>query len=159
MPTRLQQFAPTGQYAPFHLAAAQATASPVGADLATTSATAIPGGGVSTTITLAGGAAAARALRVGQMVTIAGGVGTPEQVRVASRDAVAGTLTAVFAQAHSGTYRVTSQTAGWLGRVLINAAGSGMTLTLYNGDPAVASTAPGYGVVAAVAPVAGAPLA
>jgi hypothetical protein len=69
------------------------------------------------------------------------------------------TFTANFQNAHSGTYNITDRGNGhWLGTVVIGAAGSGMTLTLYNGNPAMSySPAPnGFGVIAVITPVAGA---
>jgi len=58
---------------------------------------------------------------------------------------------------HSGNYTIASLSGTFLGRVVIGAAGSGMTLTLYNGNPNVLPLPTKSGVITALTPVAGQP--
>lgn len=147
--------APIGQYQPFHVNAAQAVATPIGQQVNTTSTTpvAAPGSVAITPASMAN-------ISVGMALVITGGTGTPEVVPVI---AVSGnTFTATFANTHSGTYTIRSANSVNLGAVVINQVGTAMALTLYNGDPALASQFPnvaGYGVLAAITPTAGSILA
>lgn len=155
MPFRRTEYAPVGQYQPFHISAAQATAAPIGALVNTTSTTAIAAPG-SATVTVADSKSVPN-MRVGMVLVIYGGIGTAEEVQVTATNPAANQFTAVFANTHSGTYNITSKTGVSLGRVIINGAGSAMTLTLSNGNPAIsAPNAPNYGPIAAISPVAGA---
>lgn len=148
MPSRHAVVSFIGQYISFHINAVQATATPIGQPVNTTSSTAVgaPGDVVITPASMA-------SISVGMALVITGGVGTAEVVPV---KAISGTtFTATFANTHSGTYTIRSRRSVDLGTVTINQVGSGMTLTLYNGDPALSSTAPGYGAIAVITPVAG----
>ncbi len=156
MATHEKQIAVLGQYQPLHISAAQATAKAIGALVDTTSTTAVTAAG-SATITTAAAQDIAK-MRPGMVLVIYGGTGTAEEVVVASLSLSAGTFTAVFANTHSGTYNITSKNGVFLGSVVVNAVGTGMTLTLYNGNPAtgLGTGAPGYGALAVITPVAGA---
>ncbi len=155
MPFRRTEYAQVGQYQPYHISALQTTATPIGALVNTTSTTAIGAAG-SATITVASAQAVA-AMRPGMILVIYGGTGTAEEVTVTSPHYNAATVTATFANTHSGTYNVTSKTGVSLGRVIIGGAGSTVTLTISNGNPAIsAANAPGYGTIAVITPVAGA---
>jgi|GEM_PF-2936628 len=153
MAFRRTQYAPVGEYEPFHISAAQASAAPIGAWVNTTSSTAIAAAG-SATVTVTDPTQLQR-VTVGMPLVISGGTGTAEVVQVTAINPGAGTFTATFANTHNGTYTITSVRGVSLGRVIINAAGSGMTLTLYNGHPAITSSAPRYGPIAVITPVAG----
>jgi hypothetical protein len=71
----------------------------------------------------------------GMILNIANGTGTAEDVLVKSVTAT--TFTADFAYNHSGAYTIISRRGAYLGRVLINAVGTSITLTLYNGHPSI----------------------
>lgn len=155
MPFRRSEYAQVGQYQPYHIGAALASATPVGALVNTTSTTTIGAAGAAT-VTVASAQAVA-AMRPGMILVIYGGTGTAEEVTVTSTNYSAATFTATFANTHSGTYNITSKTGVSLGRVIIGGAGTTMTLTLSNGNPAItASSAPNYGTIAVITPVAGA---
>jgi len=156
MAFRRTQYAPVGEYEPFHISAAQASAAPIGAWVNTTSSTAIAAAG-SASVAVAD-ASQLQHMTVGMSLVIYGGTGTAEVVPVTAINPGAGTFTATFVNTHSGTYNITSVRGVSLGRVIINAAGSAMTLTLYNGNPAITSSAPRYGPIAVITPVAGATL-
>lgn len=166
MPQKLGDVSNVGQFVPLHVNAATgaATRAPIqrpnvppgptsAAGVNTTATTVVAGGGVSATVT----PAAMTNIAVGQTLQVYGGTGTAEEVRVDSITAT--TFTAVFQNAHSGTYTIMDRAKGhWLHSVIINAAGTGMTLTLYNGNPAFSWSggAPlGAGVIAVITPAAG----
>lgn len=152
MAERNPKRAPVGQYQPLHLAAATTAPTPIGQPVRTTSSTAVAAPG-SATITPASMAN----IQVGMILTISEGTGTAENVKVTAVTAT--TFTATFANTHSSTYNITSKYGIWLGTVIINQVGTGMTLKLYNGHPSVTGiTTPGYGTMALVTPVAGASL-
>ncbi len=138
-----------GEYGYVHLSAAAVaqplipTSAPI---VMTTSSTAVGApGNVAITV------ASAFAIRPNQQLAVYGGTGTAEIVNVVS---VAGTtVTATFANTHSGTYTLASIRPGKLGPVIVNNAGSAMTLTLYDGPPALAGTA-FYGQTIAVIAIA-----
>lgn len=164
MPQKLAPFAPTGQNLPIHLTAATGanTRAPVirpgilpgaNAGVSTTSTTAVTGGQANTVTP-----GSMTNINIGSILLIYGGTGgAPEEVVVT---AVTGsTFTANFANSHGGTYNIADRGKGhWLHAVTINAAGTGMTLTLYNGNPAFTypGTVLGAGPFAVITPVAGA---
>ena len=138
-----------GEYGYMHLNAV-ATAQPLIPTSApivfTTSSTAVGAAGQAT-ITVANAAF----IRPAMQLAIYGGTGTAEIVTVQS---MAGTsVTAIFANTHSGTYTVASLKAGKLGSIIVNNVGSAMILTLYDGPPALAGTA-FYGQTIAVITIA-----
>lgn len=121
---------------------------PVGSAVNTTSATTIVAGSAVpvTPASLSG-------ITVGKLLNIAGGTGTAETVRVKS--IVAGvSFTADFTNNHSGAYTISSLSPTWLGKVVINQPGSGVSLSLYNGNPNVLPQALNAGLFAVIQPSA-----
>lgn len=95
----------------------------------TTASTAIAGGGAATVVTPGSMAN----INQGDWLEIFGGTGTSERVQVTAKTAT--TFTANFANAHSGTYNITTRHKVYLGTVCINKAGTTDTITLYDGNP------------------------
>ncbi|MGZ6281722.1 MAG: hypothetical protein ACXWQ5_00245 [Ktedonobacterales bacterium] len=127
-----QRSSNVGDYSYFHISTAQ-TATPIGRAVGTTATTVTAGGGAATTVTVSAGGAAN--IEVGMMLTICGGTGAQEDVRVTAVNAAGNTFTANFANAHSGTYTVASRRSTALGELIIGNAGSGVTMTIYDGHP------------------------
>lgn len=150
MPARHAPTAPVAEYQPYHIGAAIANATPVGQLVNTTASTAITGGQSNTVAP-----ASMAGITQGLLLVVYGGAGTAEEVVVTSVTAT--TFTATFANSHSGTYNITSKKGVDLGPAIFNQLGTGMTLTLYNGNPDAAlltqfANAPGYGVIAVITP-------
>ena len=121
------RIAPIGEYKVKHITAT-GTVVPVGACVSTTSATTITAGSnvVVTPVSMAN-------IVTGMYLNIANGTGTAEDIQVLSTTAT--TYTANYLYNHSGAYTVTSRTGTYLGPVVVNAVGTGVTLTLYDGSP------------------------
>ncbi len=135
------------QYLPFHISATTSAPVAIGDNVATTAPTTIvAGSGVVVT------PASMANIRSGRWLNFNGGTGTAEDVQVLSITAT--TFTANFANGHSGAYVISSQRTVDIGALVINNAGTGVTITLYNGHPNawVAGT-----VFAVVIPGAGEP--
>ena len=155
MATRHVRYSPIGDYMPLHISSI-GTAIPVGQCVSTTSSTTITAG-AAVTVT----PASLANIRPGMRLNFAHGTGTAEDIYVISVDSVGGTFTANFANNHSGAYTIISYCGSFLGRLTINQAGDGTTITLYNGHPSIspAPTTPGFGIVAVIQPgVANTPL-
>lgn len=136
-----------GDYRPLHINATKASATPIGAQVNTTSTTTITAGSdvVVTPASMAN-------ITPGMYLNFANGTGTAESVQVKRVDYGGGTFTADFTQNHSGAYTIISTRGTYLGTLLVGAAGTGVSLTLYNGHP---SLLPDAGqVVAVITPVA-----
>lgn len=137
------RYAPVSEHLPLHVTATGTTVA-VGALVNTTSATTITGGGASQAIT----PASMSNITVGMWLNIANGSGgAAENVQVTAVNQSAGTFTAVFANAHSGAYTIISLRGTFLGKLVVNQPGTGVTITLYNGHP---STSPAAGAPIAV---------
>lgn len=95
----------------------------------TTASTATAGGGAATAVT----PASMVNINVGDWLEIFGGTGASERVQVTAKTAT--TFTANFANAHSGTYNITTRHKTYLGTICINKVGTGDTITLYDGNP------------------------
>lgn len=122
-----------GDYLPLHITSLATSATAVGASVNTTSATTIVAG--LNTVTPASMAN----LVEGQWLNFANGTGAAENVQIFNINTVAGTFQANFANGHSGAYTIISLRGTYLGKLVINQAGTGVTITLYNGHP---STSP-----------------
>lgn len=120
-----------GDYSYFHINSAQTTVG-VGRVVSTTSTTVTTAGATNTVTVSAGGAAN---IEVGMYLTICGGTGAQEDVQVTAVNPTANTFTAFFTVAHSGTYTVASRRRTAIGELIIGNAGTGVTLTLYDGHP------------------------
>jgi hypothetical protein len=148
---RFQPLSPIGEYTPLHLNALTSGSAFVGAGQAvnTTSATTITAGAgvVVTPASMSG-------IVVGKLLNIAGGTGTAENVRVSAVNLSAGTFSADFANNHSGAYSIVSRSPTYLGRLLINQPGSGVTITLRNGAPGLSDLPASAGVFAVIQPSA-----
>jgi hypothetical protein len=124
--------APVGEYLPFRVNATASSPVAVGALVNTTSATTITAGtGVVVT------PASMANIAVGMQLNVANGSGTAETVQVLSVNQTAGTFTANFANNHSGAYTIISLKGSYLGSIVINQIGSGVSITLYNGHPSL----------------------
>ncbi len=138
MATRHIRRATVFEYQPLHISAA-ATLQPVGLCVSTTSATVITAGsGVVVT------PASMLNIVPGMVLNIANGTGAAEDIVVLGITAT--TFTANFVTSHSGAYTILSRRGVFLGQLIINKAGSGVTITLYNGHPSL----PDAGVVFAI---------
>lgn len=132
----------------FHITAA-AGPLPIGKFQAvTTATTATAGGGAVTVVT----PASMTNIKQGDWLEIWGGTGTTERVQVTATTAT--TFSAAFANAHSGTYNISTLHKVYVGRVIINKVGTTDTITLYDGNPNWVTT-PGT-AFAIITPVAGA---
>ena len=130
-------------YYPIHISAT-GTALPLGANVATTSATTITAGS-NVTVT----PASMTNILQGMRLNFSGGTGTAEDVIVKSVNAVAGTFTADFVNNHSGAYNIISYRPTYFGTLVVNAAGTTSNFTLYNGSPNLYAGGTGTGVVIA----------
>lgn len=134
--------APVGEYTPLHITTAGTNVA-VGAQVNTTGTTSITAGS-NVTIT----PASIVNILPGMWLNLANGTGTAENVQVASVNVAAGTfVVSSLANNHSGAYTIISYRAIYLGAIIVNGAGTSMTLTLYNGHP---STLPAAGTPFAV---------
>lgn len=130
------------QFRPFRINALQATVTPIGNNVATTSATTITAGnGVVVT------PASMSNITVGRWLNFNGGTGSPEDVQVLAVTST--TFTANFVNNHSGAYLISSQRTVDLGHLTVNQAGTSIVLTLYDGHPN--AWVPGT-VIAAITP-------
>lgn len=130
----IEDFTPGGATYPFHINANTATALPityplVGTVVYTTTSTTITGG-----VTAAFTPASTSGMRQGQKLKLVNGA-TMETCIISQIVGGVVTATAPFANSYSGTTTVLSTTGSFLGKVEINATGSGGILTLYNGHP------------------------
>jgi len=123
------RYSPIGDYTPLHVTSTGTTV-PVGSLVSTTSATTITAG-ANVVVT----PASMSNIFAGMQLNVANGTGTAENVLVTAIDKGAGTFTATFANNHSGAYTIISLRGSYLGSVVVGAAGSGVTITLYNGHP------------------------
>lgn len=136
MASRHQRIAPVYEYFPYNLTVAtQAAGKAIGAVLDTTSTTTVAVG--IATITLA---TINSNVTINSRLAIYGGTGTAEVVQVTGVNQATGTVTAIFANTHSGTYSVTLITGAKLGMVCVNTAGTAMVLTLWSGIPGLATS-------------------
>lgn len=119
---------PVGTYKFFPITGVLTTAA-VGNNAATTATTAIAGGGASTTVT----PAAMKNLNVGDWINVFGGTGTAEYVQINAVTAT--TFSAVFANAHSGTYNIVTRRGIYVGSLLVGDPGTTVVVTIYNGFP------------------------
>lgn len=128
---------------------ATGTLVPVGLCVSTTSATTITAGSnvVVTPANMAN-------IQVGMTLNFANGTGTAEDVKVKSVTAT--TFTADFVNNHSGAYTILSRRGTFLGKLIVNAPGTGVTMTLYNGHTSMLPD-PGS-AIAVVTPTAGSTL-
>jgi hypothetical protein len=122
-----------------------ATTAPQGASalIGCSTSTAVGAPGSATLTVTANAGFTLEGLRVGMLLYIGDGTGTAEVVRVTAftytnAAHTTGTITAVFANTHSGTNNLWSLTGGDLGTVIVSVPGTGMTLTLYDGHPNIA---------------------
>lgn len=148
---RFQPLAPIGEYTPLHINALTSGSAfvPAGQAVNTTSATTITAGaGVVVT------PASLNGIVVGKLLNVAGGTGTAENVRVSAVNLTAGTFTADFSNNHSGAYTLVSRTPTYLGRLVVNQPGSGVTITLRNGAPGLSDLPASAGVFAVITPSA-----
>jgi hypothetical protein len=127
-------YTPVGAHRPIRINSKNAATAPKAAlqlvDTTSSTAVAAPGAVAITVASIAN-------IVVGMPLVIWAGTGTAEIVKVS---AVSGmTLTATFANTHSGTYNVTSMKSSYLGNVFISSQGTTMALILYNGNPLLAS--------------------
>lgn len=149
MAVRRDRYAPVPEYQPNPISAKTTGSNglPLGALLATTSTTSVTAG--STTITLA---AITSDVVIGTQLAVYGANtgGTDEIVVVTAVNYNSKTITAVFANAHSGTYNVATIKGVKLGSVTINAKGSATTLALWSGIPGLAGGTPPSSKFAAI---------
>ena len=124
---RHQPVAPVGDYLAYHVTAKSTLALPIGQPVNTTTTTSISAG--SQTVTPAD----MTNIVAGIMLVVSDGTGTAEEVQVTAVTAT--TFTATFANTHTGTTNLRSKKLVNLGDVFVNSLGTGMTLTLYNGNP------------------------
>jgi hypothetical protein len=119
---------PFREFRPFRINALQATAAPIGNNVATTSATTITAGSnvVVTPASMAN-------ITVGRYLNFNGGTGSPEDVLV--KAVTSTTFTADFVNNHSGAYVISSSRTVDLGHLTVNQAGTSIVITLYDGHP------------------------
>jgi len=140
MPTRRERIAPVPEYQPYNLTAKTTTSDglAVGALLNTTTTSSVGGAG-SATITLA---AITSDVQIGTQLAIWNSSVADEIVVVTAFSYTNKTVTATFANAHSGTTNVTTTKGVKLGTVVVNNAGSAVTLVLWNGVPGLNGATP-----------------
>ena len=119
---------PGWQYRPFRINALQATAAAIGNNVATTAPTTITAGN-SVVVT----PASMKNITVGRWLNFNGGTGAAEDIQVISVTTT--TFTANFANNHSGAYVISSSQTVDIGKLVINQAGSSITITLYDVHP------------------------
>jgi hypothetical protein len=152
--SRFTVYTQVGEYTPFHITAANATSflSGVGkcVALSQTLGSAIIAGQVNTVAL-----STVQGLYAGQLLNVAQG-GTHEDVRVLTVDPLGKTFTASFQNGYTGSINVTSRTQAYLGGIVVNQPGSGVTITLSNGHPNMVPnpTDPRFGPVAVLQPAA-----
>jgi hypothetical protein len=158
MPKFLSPTGIVGAYRAKRINAATATTQAIGAlvDASSSSAVAAPGQATIAVTTAPG--TTLEQLRAGMLLVVSDGTGTAEVVSVSSfsltnASHTTANITATFANSHSGTYNLRSITGSDLGHVIVVNAGSGVTLTLYDGHPSILS-GPGAGTVIAAIPSA-----
>ncbi len=154
MARRYNPTAPVGQYTPLHLVT---SVNPVGVGRCISTTAPAPAGTGLQTVTPAafGGIYSGQKLKVNQ-----GSSNPYEIIVVASVNYTAGTFTAIFANAYTGTINLVSFADGTdLGPLVINQAGTGVTITLYNGSPLLyplptspSPVCPDFGVIAVLVP-------
>lgn len=126
MAKRHNRRAPIYEYQPLHITGA-GTNIAVGTQVSTTSTTAITAGN---TVTVT--PAAMTNIIPGMALNISHGTGTAEDVVVISTTAT--TFTALFQNAHSGTYNICSWKSTFVKGININQSGTAFTLNLFNGN-------------------------
>jgi len=87
---------------------------------------------------------------VGQKLNFANGTGSPETVVVKQAPSGGTTFTADFVNNHSGAYTILSVSGTWLGHLVVNQTGTGITITLYNGHPSVLPLPSKSGIIAVI---------
>lgn len=132
-----------GPYIPVHVTALAATATPVGRNLATTSATTIAAGS-NVVVT----PASMTNVVSGMRLNFSGGTGTAEDVIVKTTTGT--TFTADFVNPHSGAYNIISFRPVYFGRLVVNTAGTSVVFTFYNGSPLLYNGGTGLGTAFAV---------
>lgn len=136
---------PVYSYRPLHITATGTNVA-VGKQVATTAPTTIvAGSGVVVT------PASMANIISGMILNFAGGTGSAEDIQVISTTAT--TFTANFVNGHSGAYNITSRRPIDIGTLVVGAAGSGVTITLYNGSQNLGTPGAAFAVIT---PVAGA---
>lgn len=148
------RFSPIGEYWPIHInAPAAGQAAGLTARVQTTSTTAITAGPNQPF-----SPASLANIYLNMALLVYGGVGTPEVITVLRVDKVNNLVYANFQNNHSGTWNIKSVKGSYVGPLTVNKLGSGETITLYHGDPAVTGLAPYNGTpVAVITPAAGIP--
>jgi len=131
-------------YYPFHVTAAAATATPLGSNVSTTSATTITAG-TDRVVTPASLTNIVSQLRL----NFSGGTGAAEDVVVKTVNAVAGTFTADFVNGHSGAYNIISFRPQYLGTLVVNAVTNLTGISIYNGSPLLYAGGAGLGTLIA----------
>lgn len=129
MSSRHARRASVGEYQPLHITAT-GTNVPVGKCVSTTSSTTITAG-TNVVVTPASMAN----IEDSMVLNFANGTGAAEDVIVTSTSST--TFTATFVNNHSGVYTIISRRGSFLGRLVVNAPGTGVTITLYNGHPSI----------------------
>jgi len=133
MPQRHSRYATVGEYLPLHITAT-GTLVPVGRCVNTTASAITAGSNVVVT------PASMNGITPGVTLNIANGTGTAEDVVV--KIITSTTFTADFANNHSGSYNIMSRRQGtFVGRFVVNKAGTTDVITLYNGNPNLSSNA------------------
>jgi hypothetical protein len=149
MASRHERRAPVYEYQPLHITATGTTV-PVGMCVSTTGSSAITAG-VKVTIT----PASMTNILVGMYLNLSNGSGTHEDVVVLSTTST--TFTAKVVNSYASGFTIISRRGSFLGGFVVNAPGTGITLTLYNGHP---SLAPDAGIpFAVITPATGMSLA
>lgn len=129
-----QRFAPVPDYGFVHITAA-ATLQPVGGIVNTSSPTSITPGTQSVQV------ASLSNITPQMQLQFANGNGVAELVPVSGINTAATSITATFAQSHSGAYNIFSSKGTFLGPVFFNSLGSGCTLQIWDGHPQMAAGA------------------
>ena len=152
MAGRHTRTAPVGEYQPFNITAKTSVTDgiPIGARLSTTTTSTVGGAG-SATITLA---AISSDIAVGTRLYVWNSSGADETIAVTAVDYSLKTITAIFAQAHSGTTNVTTVNGVKIGTVVIGGLGTTVALALWNGLPGLSAATPPSTKIATITPAA-----
>ena len=142
MANRHVRYAPVGEHQPLHINAL-GTVVAVGHAVGTSAAGVNISPGQTVTVTPSGGSGMNGIVPNMQLSISGAGPGQPEDVIIIST--VPGTsFTATFQQSHVGTIQISGHRGTFLGRLIVNQPGTGITITLYNGNPNNTNAQAGY---------------
>jgi hypothetical protein len=133
MPYRPSPVAPVPTYRAYHFSAATTQAAALGMLLDATATVVSAPGSATVTLTILDGDLGAVQPGIDLLICDTGA--SCEAAPITSINPAAKQLTATFANTHSNGFACRVSRGSYLGGLTFNTAGSGMTLTLYNGHP------------------------